>query len=103
MSFCLGSVILSHFISSSTFREHKAVVVWKVSDSMNEVWGSCGTLPGIILGLGSANDKRYYYVMPSFIGWDYNYNDPWFKDIISQIKFVILEHTIIDLCDEIAE
>ena len=30
----------------------------------------------IILGMGSANEKCYYHVMPPFIGWAHVQNDP---------------------------
>ena len=32
--------------------------------------------PGIILGMGSANGRRHYYVMPSFIGRAHTQSDP---------------------------
>ena len=33
---------------------------------------------GIILGMGSANERRCYIVMPPLIGWAHTQNDPWF-------------------------
>ena len=39
--------------------------------------GRFQTLPGIILGMGLANERRHYIVMPSFIGWAHTPNDPW--------------------------
>ena len=38
----------------------------------------CSTLsiPGIILSMGSANERRRYYVTPSLIGWTHTQNDP---------------------------
>ena len=32
----------------------------------------------IILGMGSANERKHYYVTPSLIGWAHTQNDPWF-------------------------
>ena len=32
--------------------------------------------PGIILGMGSSNERRRYYVTPSLIGWAHTQNDP---------------------------
>ena len=34
-------------------------------------------LPGIILGMGSANERWRYIVMSSLIGWAHTQNDPW--------------------------
>ena len=34
--------------------------------------------PGIILGMGSANERRRYIVTSSLIGWAHTYNDPCF-------------------------
>ena len=34
-------------------------------------------MSGIILGMGSANERRWYYVMPSLIGRAHTQNDPW--------------------------
>ena len=31
---------------------------------------------GVILGMGSANERRHYYVTPSLIGWAHTQNDP---------------------------
>ena len=39
----------------------------------------CSTLTifsGIILSMGSANERRRYYVTPSLIGWTHTQNDP---------------------------
>ena len=32
--------------------------------------------PGIVLGMGSANERRYYIVTPPLIGWAHTQNDP---------------------------
>ena len=32
---------------------------------------------GIILGMGSANERRRYNVTSSLIGWAHTHNDPW--------------------------
>ena len=32
---------------------------------------------GIILGMGSANERRRYNVISSLIGWAYTQNDSW--------------------------
>ena len=32
--------------------------------------------PGLILGIGSANERRHYIVMPPLIGWVHTQNDP---------------------------
>ena len=34
-------------------------------------------LSWISLSMGSANERRHYYVMPPLIGWAYTQNDPW--------------------------
>ena len=34
-------------------------------------------IPEIILDMGSANQRRHYYVMPPLIGWAHTQNDPW--------------------------
>ena len=41
--------------------------IWRMADSV---------ITGIILGMGSANKRRRYYVMPSLIGWAHIENDP---------------------------
>ena len=33
-------------------------------------------LSGIILGMGSANERMLYYAMPSLIGWAHTQNEP---------------------------
>ena len=35
--------------------------------------------PGIILGMGSAKEKRRYIVTPPSIGWAHTQNDPWYR------------------------
>ena len=34
------------------------------------------SLPGVIMGLGSANERRRYIVMSSLMGWVHTQNDP---------------------------
>ena len=41
-------------------------------------WVNYMKYPGIIRGMGSANERRHYYVMPSFIGLAHTQNDPCF-------------------------
>ena len=33
---------------------------------------------GIILGMGLANERRHYIVMPPLIGWAHTQNDPFY-------------------------
>ena len=47
-------------------------------------------IPGIILGMGSANERRHYIVTSSLIGWAYNQNDPVYPCQISQLSFKAL-------------
>ena len=39
-------------------------------------------LPGLILGLRPANERRRYKVTPSLIGWEQTSNQPWFTHSI---------------------
>ena len=43
---------------------------------IGEQWWFEG-LAGIILGMGSANERRRYVVPPPLIGWAHTQNDPW--------------------------
>ena len=40
-------------------------------------WVKQGPITGIILGMGSANERRCYNVMSSLIGWAHSKSDPW--------------------------
>ena len=40
------------------------------------MWDIQGTDVGIILGVGSANERKCNYVTPSLIGWAHTQNDP---------------------------
>ena len=40
--------------------------------------GRCiGQSPGTIVGMGSANERRRYFVTSSLIGWPHTQSDPW--------------------------
>ena len=50
--------------------------------------GGSRLLPGIILGMGSANERRRYYVTPPLIGRAHTQNDP-------KLAFVIVRYVMI--------
>ena len=62
------------------------------------VWGNfCKPkFSGIILGMGSANERRRYIVTLSLTGWTHAKNDPWFW----YISYIYLGH---DLCNFILQ
>ena len=39
-------------------------------------------ISGIILGIGTANKRKHYYVIPSLIGRTHIQNDPWMNSFI---------------------
>ena len=45
---------------------------------------------GIILGMGSANERRCYNVTPSLIGWGYTQNYPWCVEVICVVSVWLL-------------
>ena len=55
---------------------HSRIGLWKY-DLQNVVLYVQASLSGIILGMGSANERRHYYVTPALIGRAHNQNDPW--------------------------
>ena len=54
----------------------------------------CSTFAGIILGMGSANGRRRYYVTPSLIGRTHTQNDPSF--VIAALNEILC---YIEQCD----
>ena len=44
-----------------------------------------GKYTGIILGMGSANERRRYIITPPLIGWAHTQNDPWYNPISFEI------------------
>ena len=54
------------------------------------------TIPGIILGMGSANEMGHYYVMPSVIGCTHMQNDPCIRfKIINYVQCFIDNNKLI--------
>ena len=41
----------------------------------------CACIPGLILGLRPANERRRYKVTPSLIGWAQTKNEPWYTQV----------------------
>ena len=56
--------------------------VFIINPTCVDAWGICLSTfhhiyySGIILGMGSGNDRRLYYVTPAFIGWSHTQNEP---------------------------
>ena len=48
---------------------------------------------GIILCMGSANERMCYIATPSFIGWAHTQNDPWCVSIIHGGYFITIVYT----------
>ena len=59
-------------------------VIWQISkwlinlENLQDFTSSYDELsyPGIVLGMGSASERRHYIIMPPLIGWTHNQNDP---------------------------
>ena len=41
------------------------------------LYGNCSYKTWIILGMGSAKERRHYHVMPSLVGWAHTQTDPY--------------------------
>ena len=66
----------SHVITSSCFNYmcHISVKKW-LKSKYNSKFLHIDSASRIILGMGSANERRHYYVMSSLIGWAHAQND----------------------------
>ena len=51
-------------------------------------------IPGIILCLGSANERWRYLITSSLIGWAHTQNDPWIHMLMNNGDLFLLQQTI---------
>ena len=62
-------------------------------------------IPRIILDMGSANERQYYIVMASLIGWTHTQNDTHCMQIIHRLLVwtfykLVKQTTVINICQE---
>ena len=78
VTFIDNTVIVCHFIWLVVFCIFMFLSLVYISSVLLHIHVYClnvVVIPGIILGMGSANERRCYIVTSSLIGWDHTKND----------------------------
>ena len=73
--YILTELYAMQYIPRNMYNSRFVMLVWHAHLPVLLHWHR-GDCPGIILGMGSANERRCHYVTPSLIGWAQAQNDP---------------------------